>query len=84
MKDYLSNGERDPKRDAISRGLGSLWYHRPQPSSSSLVSARPSAESSGDMADFEIHGGVTTLPGDVDHLDMHGGICYPERVKSEA
>ena len=28
------------------------------------------------MADFEIHGGVTTLPGDVDHLDMHGGICY--------
>ena len=28
------------------------------------------------MANFEIHGGVTTLPGDVDHLDMHGGICY--------
>ena len=28
------------------------------------------------MADFEIHGGVTTLPGDVDHLDMHGGVCY--------
>lgn len=28
------------------------------------------------MADFEIHGGVTTLPGDIDHLDMHGGICY--------
>jgi hypothetical protein len=28
------------------------------------------------MADVEIHGGVTTLPGDVDHLDMHGGICY--------
>ena len=28
------------------------------------------------MADFEIHGGVTTLPGDVDRLDMHGGICY--------